>query len=998
MAIKNVTLTKRDLPIPIYQLVRGDRLTSGIMLNISRYDGSVDLSELGWAIKIQNSAEDTDVQIFNPTVTDKWLIYEWNFPAIVASEVGRTVFEVEGVNADNERVWQSGKRTIEVIENIEAEAGYEPESLTIFQQTINDVGVKVKAMEEAVDGYEERVSTAVALAEEATQRTVEATESASTATEDAINATEDTKNATELAVKATANAKYAAESASGAAETANNIAQYVIGKLEAGEFDGHTPVKGVDYFDGYTPVKGVDYFDGYTPVKDVDYFDGYTPVKNVDYFDGDDYILTENDKDEIALMAANDLSNRVENLIVTENNANEYTKLEIVDSDDDIELMTKEDFDFYTGKLKVDYETAVSKIENNVYRLENALTLVGQKTDAADIATAKVEEAIGKTDTAVAMAEETAATIKARADAGEFNGRDGYTPVKGVDYFDGENGDPGYTPIKGVDYFDGEKGDPGYTPVKGVDYNDGKDGYTPIKGIDYFDGEKGDPGYTPVKGIDYVDGKDWIPSESELEDIASNASTLLNDRIDNLIVTDGMVTNDTVMSITDTEEVELVTKQELDVVKESVDSATLEITQKADKSEIPDISDKADKADVGVVSDKLDALWKLSQGTVYDFRTVETDGNPIVPNGAKVGEVKNYGGKSVVWNQIVNSDTSIGGNASNGVQFTNNNDGSWTVKGTNNGESFSFVIVAIFKLLPDHKYFVKAIDGSSMETYSMSSSLGYKWINDTIYTTSTTYTVYLYPRVELNQTVEFTFYPQVIDLTQLFGSGNEPTSTSDPRIKWIKAYVEAHPEYNTGEIVSADVESVNYGNTAQPVPSAVRNLDGYGWSAGSVYNEVDFVNKKFIKRVGRVDLGTLEWHKGSTAYYYTTIKPLMKRTAGVTHVANMTTVFPKKAQTTYESEENSIAYFYTSSTDTESRILIHNTTVSDSSALKAFLNGQMLYYELSEPITTDITDLMTGFDPMFEVEAGGTIEFHNANNLPVPNSVEYLLKLSEVVS
>ena len=29
---------------------------------------------------------------------------------------------------------------------------------------------------------------------------------------------------------------------------------------------------------------------------------------------------------------------------------------------------------------------------------------------------------------------------------------------------DGADGDPGYTPQKGVDYFDGEKGDPGYTP------------------------------------------------------------------------------------------------------------------------------------------------------------------------------------------------------------------------------------------------------------------------------------------------------------------------------------------------------------------------------------------------------------------------------------------------------------------------------------------------------------------------------------------------------
>lgn len=43
-------------------------------------------------------------------------------------------------------------------------------------------------------------------------------------------------------------------------------------------------------------------------------------------------------------------------------------------------------------------------------------------------------------------------------------GADGYTPIKGVDYFDGEKGDDGYTPVKGVDYFDGakgEKGDPG---------------------------------------------------------------------------------------------------------------------------------------------------------------------------------------------------------------------------------------------------------------------------------------------------------------------------------------------------------------------------------------------------------------------------------------------------------------------------------------------------------------------------------------------------------
>lgn len=41
-------------------------------------------------------------------------------------------------------------------------------------------------------------------------------------------------------------------------------------------------------------------------------------------------------------------------------------------------------------------------------------------------------------------------------DSGQFDGKDGYTPVKGKDYFDG------YTPVKGKDYFDGANGKTAY--------------------------------------------------------------------------------------------------------------------------------------------------------------------------------------------------------------------------------------------------------------------------------------------------------------------------------------------------------------------------------------------------------------------------------------------------------------------------------------------------------------------------------------------------------
>ena len=69
----------------------------------------------------------------------------------------------------------------------------------------------------------------------------------------------------------------------------------------------------------------------------------------------------------------------------------------------------------------------------------------------------------------------------------------------------------------------GSKGDKG-EPFKYEDFTEeqlaalkGADGYTPIKGVDYFDGAtgpqgpegpQGNPGYTPVKGTDYYTSAD----------------------------------------------------------------------------------------------------------------------------------------------------------------------------------------------------------------------------------------------------------------------------------------------------------------------------------------------------------------------------------------------------------------------------------------------------------------------------------------------------------
>lgn len=143
--------------------------------------------------------------------------------------------------------------------------------------------------------------------------------------------------------------------------------------------------------------------------------------------------------------------------------------------------------------------------------------------------------------------------------SGHFNGKDGvdgYTPIKGVDYFDGvdgkdgNNGIDGYTPVKGVDYFDGQNGKDGdngndgvsathswngtvltitsaagtsSTDLKGEKGERGEKGEQGIQGLQGEKGDKGDKGdigatgkdgengkdgYTPIKGTDYYTESD----------------------------------------------------------------------------------------------------------------------------------------------------------------------------------------------------------------------------------------------------------------------------------------------------------------------------------------------------------------------------------------------------------------------------------------------------------------------------------------------------------
>lgn len=213
-----------------------------------------------------------------------------------------------------------------------------------------------------------------------------------------------------------------------------------------------------------------------------------------------------------------------------------------------------------------------------------------------------------------------------------------------------------------------------------------------------------------------------------------------------------------------------------------------------------------------------------------------------------------------------------------------------------------------------------------------------------------------------------------------------------------------HSEVIDGEIVSAGVIEVAVGDTAYPIPEPIRNLPGYGWSAGTARNYVDYENKKYVQCVSSVDLGTLDWEFNTTSavghHFYAPAKHLNFKYLGVfgTTVYN---ALCSKYRTVARSSNVFVDKTLTiDGVTVVSQIQVKDTAYPDATAFKKAMQGVILYYELETPIVTDISDLLTeDFLRNVEVEAGGSITFKNSNDsyrIPVPSEEEYIVKLSEV--
>ena len=516
---------------------------------------------------------------------------------------------------------------------------------------------------------------------------------------------------------------------------------------------------------------------------------------------------------------------------------------------------------------------------------------------------------------------------------------------------------------------------------------------------------------------------------------------------------------------------------------------------------------------------RVNALYDLGNGVTHKFETdSKTAYQKAVPTGGKLMSVKNIGGRSIVWNQLISQlvETTIAG-----VTGTKLTDKTLQISGTSTNVVF-LRIVPVQTAIIGHKYLFHSHASDTAELSNLNgfynnesetSKRFYEYGNGIIFTNADN-AIEMRLRLNADVTVNFQITPQLFDLTAIFGAGNEPTSVEEFEAMFPNDYY----QYNAGEIVSAGTEEIVeqgknifdiekciklnsyygfeidtnktlqialkdgktcptnvsfgivyvHGNTMAnwlitsngvretitnsrdmtdstqimvacypgnketmqsiadafdimlvdgiyksdtmpayapyhrneyPIPKAIRNLPGYGWSAGTAKNYVDYENKRYVQCVVSVDLGTLTWTAGESVSFKTHHLVGQKLTKSYSIAPNF--ICPKySTKTQNESWGKTSITGISATSNVNGYIYVNDTSYTDAAAFKQAMSGVMLYYELANPIITDISSLIPDdFLRNIEVEVGGTITFKNNNDsyrIPVPNEEEYVVKLSEV--
>ena len=552
-------------------------------------------------------------------------------------------------------------------------------------------------------------------------------------------------------------------------------------------------------------------------------------------------------------------------------------------------------------------------------------------------------------------------------------------------------------------------------------------------------------------------------------------------------------------------------KTETDSLKEDLAAETSRATAVEDT--------KADKAALARTDRSLDALWKLNQGISYEFQTDDTEAyQKMVPTGAKLASVEKIGGRTLVWNQMIqNGDFSLNSMWS-GLGSTVSVEGNTGIF-TATEAALTNNKIEVYQILSGdvvkgHKYCARfeynlSVDINDQSTLNLNniftkipvvgagtwgkfnSIVTVNVVNNVVNNIFDLY--FFFDSLSVGDTVKLRNV-QLFDLTRMFGPDNEPSTVEEFEAMFPADY---YP-YNEGELLSMGVNEVveapylrnlynyndvrkygfavfdvrggailyrsstlgitgkwkiydqqwkyigdfdtllfeankpfklpdsarhivsedNYDSNTRTyvgynsdtsyvpygendksynIPQSILQLDGYGDGVtDNVYNYVDWENKKYHKRVGKYTIDGSEDIYKENSYWVMTVTDFEKprpstKNAICVNFKMCDGYLGKWGFVNFRRESNGFVF-----SDSESKF-------ANSNEVKDYFrqNNETIYYELNEEQIIDISDIIDNtFQEPIEVEAGGSLTFQNTHGdnyrIPVPNTVEYTVKLSEV--
>lgn len=379
--------------------------------------------------------------------------------------------------------------------------------------------------------------------------------------------------------------------------------------------------------------------------------------------------------------------------------------------------------------------------------------------------------------------------------------------------------------------------------------------------------------------------------------------------------------------------------------------------------------------------------------TSYKNKTYTTLGTPTnittaitplsVSNSSGV-PVKDYTvkGRSIVWNQLVKNGNFVdktGWSTYIGTGSVSNNKYTFTVTGT---QTYASVLQYMDKsvFVAGHKYYVTATITPQYSAGKVTVALhNGATIQENLWTAnassgktnfvSTTFTISSNFVSGATTGVRFIFYcPQtesvqgnitvisnawMVDLTKMFGAGNEPTSA-----QFRALFPEDYYEYDAGTIKSISngrLEATNANQSYRSVNIPVETYFPDGMkSAGVDYDEISFSAQIATKTVQTIDLGTVNWvyirsYQGSPAFRTDAALPgvITGFDWSVQHVCCSKYSFDSSVFTTTPKDK-------TCGLASAGQIFVRDSSYSDAATFKAAMSGVMFNYTLATPTITNI--------------------------------------------